>query len=60
MEKTIYNLKLHQTIYLDTNGNSSVFRVSGGWIYYFQFPGMNQVNSVFIPFNNEFMEDEPK
>jgi hypothetical protein len=51
MDKSIYDLELHETIYLD--GKSIyVTRVPGGWLYKF----IEETNiSIFVPFNNEFM-----
>jgi hypothetical protein len=56
-EKTIYELKLHETLKLvnSINGNIEVTRCAGGWIYSFEYPGFRQSPIVFIPFNNEFI-----
>jgi hypothetical protein len=48
MEKTIYDLELHETIRTPENGNVQVMRVPGGWIYDYFGRG------VFVPYNNEF------
>lgn len=45
MNKTIYDLELHEHIYV---GDNTVIRVAGGWIYIFKS------SSVFVPFDNEF------
>lgn len=57
MEKTIYDLKLHESILVEFKyyGNNqykasdyiSVSRVPGGWIYHFKTP-------IFVPYHNEF------
>lgn len=60
-EKTIYNLKLHETLFLVEKTSEGaekkieVTRVPGGWIYAFEFPGFRQAPTMFVPFNNEFM-----
>lgn len=64
-EKTIYNLKLHETLVIEeevTNGlgiksfkGYEITRVAGGWVYAFEFPGFREAPIVFVPFNNEFM-----
>lgn len=55
-EKTIYDLKLHESIGVDRYIN--VFRVPGGWIY-ITFNSLDedaQVSNVFVPYNEEFRE----
>lgn len=51
----IYTMKLHSTVsvskYLD------VLRVPGGWIYHWKIPFGHNNPQVFVPFNNEFMEE---
>lgn len=60
----IYNLKLHDEIEVccDDDGipNCWCFRVPGGWIYTINSISHDKRNfsSVFVPFNNEFQEDE--
>ena len=53
-EKKLYEMKLHECIKSDKCGGVWITRVPGGWIY------MDIINetpaSVFVPFNNEFME----
>lgn len=46
MEKSIYDLKLHETteIKYSTIQSLRILRVAGGWIY----------GNTFVPFNNEF------
>lgn len=54
MDKTIYNLELHE--FLDTDG-MSICRVPGGWIYRFWDYIKKDYNdsNVFVPYNNEFI-----
>lgn len=63
MEKTIYNLELHESIYI--NGEDCyVTRVASGWIYKYFIENMNDnghyydtLNKiVFVPFDNRFQE----
>lgn len=49
--KTIYELELHQSIYIDDN-KSVCMRVPGGWIYYSAVK--YGVTAVFVPLNDEF------
>lgn len=52
----LYNLKLNETIEINTNGvNYFITRVIGGWIYNHIRLDQAQMNAVFVPFNNEFM-----
>lgn len=58
MEKTIYTLKLFETLYVETEQKDMWFtRVPGGWVYD-QSDGHG--SPVFIPFNNEFQEQPKK
>ncbi len=52
----IYNLKLHESVVIEEETNSVTLatRVPGGWIYEFQKPLINILETVFVPFNNEF------
>lgn len=56
-EKTIYSLKLHETLWIN-NLQLSVIRVAGGWIY--QDYDIREDSPVgvgtFVPFNNEFQK----
>ena len=52
--KTIYDLKLHETI--TVADDMLCTRVPGGWIYEIQKPAANILETVFVPFNNEFQE----
>ena len=60
-EKTneIYKLKLHESICIDNacNAKLEIIRVPGGWIYTVYYPGIQNVNSEFIPFDNEFQRE---
>ena len=47
MEKNIYDLKLHQMLYIENL--TTIIRVPGGWIYSF-----NNASEVFVPFSTEF------
>ena len=49
MEKTIYNLKLHERLDFPKEG-FAVMRVPGGWIYTRQEPQANIANPVFVPY----------
>lgn len=58
---SIYDLKLHQSIRFLKEHTIEIFRVPGGWIYKFHYRLMDdttsiRINSVFVPFNNEFQE----
>jgi len=46
-KKTIYDLRLHESVYI-ASINSKVMRVPGGWIY--ELPSINhQVVRTFVP-----------
>ena len=54
-KKSIYNLELHETLELNLGICSyAIIRVEGGWIYFNPRLDRNQMNSTFVPFNNEF------
>lgn len=57
MEKTIYQLKLHETLKLP--GGDYVTRVPGGWIYDIPCGGSDEMGyrPIFVPFDNEFQDD---
>ena len=44
MDKDLYELKLHEEMIID--GETSVMRVPGGWIYTFR---LYTATSVFVP-----------
>ncbi len=49
---SIYDLKLHEYSRL---ANGDIFlRVAGGWIYTIHRLDCGQMNSVFVPFSEEF------
>lgn len=54
-EKCIYNLELHEELRV-ANDNILITRVSGGWLYTIYRLDEKQMNTSFVPFNNEFME----
>ena len=49
----VYSMKLHETITVGEDMYAT--RVPGGWIYEIQKPQVNVLETVFVPFNNEFM-----
>jgi len=52
MEKTIYDLRLHEILRVDKS--VYVTRVPGGWIYHF-WDFLDKMDSmVFVPLNDEF------
>jgi len=57
MEKGIYDLRLHETLYIDECGGWNILRVAGGWIY--QYQDGERGYKIFVPFDNEFMETKP-
>lgn len=56
-EKTIYDLKLHETFHLL---QYTVTRVAGGWLYCREEPQVNIAIPVFVPFNDEFQLEKSK
>ena len=58
-EKTVYDLKLHETLTVivekeeGEDKTMEVTRVPGGWVYTFEFPGWRQSPIVFVPFSDE-------
>ena len=53
--KPIYNMELHELKYLELS-SVDIMRVPGGWIY--NNYRWDVPTSVFIPFDNEFMNKE--
>ena len=52
--KKLYDMPLHGTMEVKTGAISYfVTRVIGGWIYNHPRLDCNQMNSVFVPWNNE-------
>lgn len=68
MEKTIYKLKLHETLLVEEKFENSneikvtktyeVTRVPGGWVYSFEYPAFRQSPVIFVPYNSEFDPDK--
>ena len=58
-EKTIYDLKLHESISLNSN-HLEIKRVAGGWLYIesYEYQDNMALTSCFIPFDNEFQKSE--
>lgn len=50
--KNVYELELHESC--EIKDGLIATRVPGGWIYEIQKPQANILETVFIPFNNEF------
>jgi hypothetical protein len=53
MEKTIYDLKLHET--LKINNYLNVMRVAGGWIYS-SVASDDMFTDIFVPYSEEFKQ----
>jgi len=57
--KNIYEIKLHEeTVITIGPAEYRVLRVPGGWIYYNPRLDNDQMNSTFVPFDNEFQKQE--
>lgn len=56
MEKTIYDLELHEKLQIGNTG-TVVTRVPGGWIYTTHISCV-LVNTIFVPYNIEFKKCE--
>ena len=55
--KTIYELELHERlVVVDGNFFTECLRVASGWIYITFDKSHNMLSSVFVPFDNNFME----
>jgi hypothetical protein len=53
----IYNMELHEQFEIEDKAfKGLITRVPGGWIYERDCVGYRICTSVFIPFDNEFME----
>lgn len=59
MEKTIYNLKLHEKMRIDSN--MYIMRVASGWLYSYCPGGSNPNFKIahFVPFDNKFQIPTP-
>jgi len=60
MNKTIYDLKLHEYIIIDYS-DTIVTRVPGGWIYEIERSNGHSrgrlINTIFVPYNNEYQNE---
>ncbi len=57
MSKSIYDLKLHETLW-EMDSGVNIQRVAGGWLYSsFDENEQTIYNSVFVPYNNEFQKE---
>jgi hypothetical protein len=54
--KSIYNLELHEA--LEITKGVYVLRVPGGWIYNYEKPHVNILETVFVPLSLEFQGPE--
>jgi len=59
--KTIYDLKLHESVVIETTGDKfnqkfKVTRVASGWLY----RNPSYTESIFVPFDNTFMKLDAK
>lgn len=53
--KTIYDLKLHETIVFDEPSIfTTILRVPGGWFYRSFDKSYHIMSGCFVPFDNEF------
>jgi hypothetical protein len=63
--KTIYNLELHETLWV--SAELTIQRVPGGWNYkYYEYRNLIEyhndyilINTIFIPYHNEFQIYDP-
>ena len=53
-EKSIYDLDLHEGVHIESVQHCTILRVPGGWVYTIVRLDCNQMNSVFVPFDNGF------
>jgi len=57
LEKNIYGLKLHESLFFKNKHSEFVVtRVASGWIYSELTDTAIRINT-FVPFDNEFMEE---
>ena len=54
--KSIYDLELHEET--SSQGWYTITRVPGGWIYELRRPSSNILESVFVPYSDEFKPKE--
>lgn len=58
-DKTIYDLKLHETLMVEIKHKTwGVTRVPGGWIYQNESPRITIPVGYFVPFDNTFQENK--
>jgi hypothetical protein len=56
-EVNIYNMELHEHVNINDKAfRGSILRVAGGWIYEHEARGYSQIQTVFVPYHNEFQE----
>lgn len=54
MNKTIYELDLHESIEFEVNsGHLNILKVPGGWLYEKRVPGVS-VSVTFVPYDDEY------
>jgi len=54
----LYEMKLHDEVELKVGPSEyRILRVPGGWIYYNPRLDQRQMNSTFVPFDNEFQKE---
>jgi len=51
----LYDLELHEQYKIGCNSEWNVTRVPGGWIYTYHRLDAGQMNSIFVPFDNEYI-----
>lgn len=58
--KKIYNMELHECLILDTVPlfSTNIMRVAGGWIYTNLDKSNGVMSQSFVPFDNEFQEQD--
>ena len=54
MNKTIYDLTLHEELHI--NPNTIVTRVPAGWLYTIYRLDSNAMTTAFVPFDNKFQK----
>lgn len=56
MRDIFYNLQLGQVIQLEDK--RELMRVPGGWVVTFNKSAFNQVTSVFVPYSDEYEQEQ--
>ncbi len=57
----MYEMELHDAVTLEGPQATAILRVPGGWIYTFwteNGTGGYDQSSAFVPFNNEFQDEQ--